>query len=290
MTDEFLEKIASHWKTLDAVRAIGLVGSAATGDPEAGDWDLAAFVDQVPDEPSRHSLWKADGSPIHADAVIYGGNGNRVTLSGKVLELDYFRIPELTRRINKVMLEGDTTPAFVVWCTPVHVPEAVCADVQACRVLWDPEDLIKRWKESVAEYPSKFRLNILRFVLFEMRFKLKNMRRASELRDIPFFHMSLSDLCFCLLRMLYSLNRVYFAQAKRAMGRLADFALVPTDCRRRIEDLLRSTLSEGSLNDILAAAKRLVQETADLASQQGESEKNAIALGLADWPDVEPLS
>jgi len=290
MPNEFLDKIVSHWKALDAVRAVGLIGSAATGDPQAADVDLAAFVDQVPDEPTRRSLWEAPGSPIDADAVIYGANGDRVTLDGKVMELDYFSIPDLTRRIDKVIVEGDTTPAFVVWCTPAHVPEAVCADIQACRILWDPEDLIKHWKESVAEYPEKFRLKLLRFVLFEMRFKLKNMRRAAQLRNIPFFHMALSDLCFCLLRMLYSLNRVYFTQAKRAMGRLAEFPILPTDCRRRIEALVRSPLSEENLNDLFAAAKRLVQETADLASQQGESEKTAIAFGLADWPDVEPLS
>ncbi len=287
--DEFLEKIVAHWKTLEAVRAIALRGSRATSDSEGGDWDLAAYVDRIPDEPSRRILWESCGSPVRADAIIYGGGGDRFSFSGNVFELDYFRVQDMAHRIEQVMVEGNTTPASVDWCTPVHVPEVVCADIQACKPLWDPQDLIKGWKGSVAEYPSKFRLNILRFVLFEMRFKLKGMHRAAELRDIGFFHMSLSHLCFCLLRMLYSLNGKYFPQAKRAMSNVSKFAVVPTDCGRRMEELLRSPLSEGNLNEIFIAAKQLVKESAELAAQQGENEKKAIHLGLADWPDVEPL-
>lgn len=279
-----------HCALLPYVRAIALVGSQTLREGQAGDWDILAFtdLDGSPDAKSRRTLWSSPTSPIDLQAI--GENNDRFTFAGARVELDYRPMRDVDEKLDKAVNDGAFEAEANAWLTIADCPEAACAEIADCLSLWDPEGIINVWKSLVSEYPAILQANLLGHVLFEARFKLKDMRRADELGDVALFHMALSHLCFCLLRMLYAINRTYFRGIKRCVEGLSQFTPLPRDCRGRMERLLCAGLSPARLNGLYDEAAALLRETAHLALEQGTDETaRVIALGMEDWPDIDPL-
>ena len=233
-------------------------------------------------------MWLSKDSPLASETVFCGGC-DRFVIGGVHVGIDYLPIAEVNERLRRVLKDGDVSPVWTYWTTLGECPEGVCADIKACRPLWDPDNLIVRWQDSVRSYPRQFKLNILNEVSFEARYKLKDMLQASEIADIALFHIALSELCFCLLRMLFAINEEYFRGAKWAMRTAADFRLVPDNWTKEMEDLLCRPMLAQSLRELFLQARSLTVAIVELASSQGEEERKAIQRGLSQWPDVDPL-
>jgi len=294
-----LDRIVALCSAFEPVKAVGLIGSRASSEIDrADDWDLWAFtsVDGQPTEEERRRTWLSDGSPIASAAIHCAGSADRFVVAGEHVGVDFGpTVAAINDRLDRVIKEGDVSRLPSSFPNPFHwfalgeCPEAICADLAMCVALWDPDNLILAWQNVLASYPKRFKLNILAHVLFEARRRLMDLRRASEIADIALFHIALSELCFSLLRILFAINERYFRGAKWAMHAISEFRLIPDNWNKRMEALLCAGLSARCLDEVWQEARSLTLAVAELASAQGEEEREAIQSGFWDWPDVDPL-
>jgi hypothetical protein len=143
--------------------------------------------------------------------------------------------------------------------------------------------------ELLSPYPRQFKTNVLYWVLFEARYRLKDMRRASEIGDVALMHMSLSELCFCLLRIVFAVNEEYFRGVKRAMRMTRRFSILPEKWDTEMQYLLGTGLSAGNLEEAYVRANSLTKDLAETCSAQGREEGRMVDRALTDWPDIDPL-
>jgi predicted nucleotidyltransferase len=291
--NEIIREIATLASALDGVAAVVLVGSRATAQPgKADDWDLLGIMraPEIPQEASRQRLWSSPESPVAEAEMHFGSCNDRFVLNGVDLGIDYnLSIPLVDKRLRQVLEEGRAERAASPWFCLGECPEVICADVESCVSLWDPDGIVAAWKEMVAPYPQRFRTNLLYSCLFEARFRLKDMRRGSDLRDIPLVHAGLSELALCLLRVLFALNRRWFPGVKSAMRTARRCMVIPDDWIDDLERVLSCSLGEGDLKQVHAEAESLTVRLSRLATAQGEEERQAVCLAAANWPDVDPM-
>lgn len=290
MSRDIVNRVVELCASLDGVRAIALMGSRALGLDGADDWDLCVFTahDGQPGSAQRKALWGGAESPVTMFPT--SGRNDRFRRDGPGIGIDYgLTVSDVDLRIAAVVHEGAVAMTGNYSHTLGECPEAICADISTCESLWDPQQLVRKWKQEVETYPEVFRLNMLEQVLFQARFKLKDLRRATELQDVVLFHVALSEMCFCLLRILFAVNRVYFRGLKWAMRAAYSFAVVPDDWLAQIERLLCTGLTTDSLGHTYHLAREAVTDIARLGIVQGAKEKRAVEIGLCDWPDVDPL-
>ena len=86
--------------------------------------------------------------------------------------------------------------------------------------------------------------------------------------------------------MLFATNEEYFRGAKWAMQGVSDLRLCPDSWKEKMEALLCGGLSPQCLHEPFLQAKSLTMSIVELASGQGEEEKEAIQSGFWDWPDI----
>jgi len=291
--NEIVQEIANLASTLEGIAAVVVVGSRATAQhKKADDWDLLGVMrtPEIPREASRQRLWSSPGSPVSQAEIHYGGCNDRFILNGVDIGIDYnLSVPLVQERLQQVLEHASVERTASPWFCLGESPEVICADVESCISLLDPDRIVAAWKDMVTSYPQRFRTNLLHSCLFEARFRLKDMRRASDLGDIPLFHAGLSETIFCLLRVLFALNRRWFPGLKHAIVTARRFTIAPHGWVEELERILSHGLKEGQLEEIHARAESFTVSLARLAAAQGEEEKQAVCRAAGDWPDVDPI-
>jgi hypothetical protein len=287
---ETVRLIAEHFAQLPRVRAAALVGSRAASTPSPSDWDVWVLCRRpMPREETVDTFWSGHlCPPLLRGMYIRRG---RFRVNDTVVECDLWEIEKIQRCLDQVLTRSDPQTCFAIGLAGADCPEVMCHDVLTCQVLYDHEGCLARWKEQLAAYPQAFRAELLGEVLLEARYRLKDLRRGSELPDLPLFHVALSQLCLCLLRMVYAINERYFPGLKRSLAGTADMALLPPDFGARLEQMIRTPLAPARLADILAQVRQLTTEVAwqglDIG---GDVRQSILDPGMADSPDLDPLS
>jgi hypothetical protein len=207
---------------------------------------------------------------------------------GTRIGLDYtMTVTEMTESLDAVLLRGNAerTPSGSF---PLGgFPEVACSDVRSFVTLYDPQGYVPTWKARLEPFPTLFRLNIFHQCIFDARFRLKDMRRASELSDMPLFHAAISEFTVCVFRLLFALNRSWFGGIKHAHRSLARLPLMPSDCAKRIGEIVRHELHEEVLRDLHSRARSLLADIARIVAEQGADEKERVEWGTSYWPDVD---
>ncbi len=287
---ETVRLIAEHFAQLPRVRAAALVGSQATGSSGAADWDIWVLCRQPkPRDETVDALWSGHlCPPLLRGLYVRGG---RFHVNNVLVECELWEIERMQRRIDQVVVQANPQPYFDASVAGAGLPEVLCHDIRTCQVLFDHESCLDPWKEQLAAYPQPFRAELLGDVLLEARYRLKDMRRGCELSDLPLFGMGLSQLCLCLLRMVYAINERYFPGLKRAMAGTAGMTQVPAVFAPNLERLLTTAHNPQSLGQMADQARRL---TVDIALQalaiDGDVRQAVLDRGLVDSPDLEPFS
>jgi hypothetical protein len=287
---EIIREMAALASTLEDVSAVVLVGSRASAQSErADDWDLLGIMRTpgVPEEATRRRLWSSPESPVAQAETHFGDCNDRFIIDGVGVGIDYhLNLPQVLERLKQVLEYGKVARTASPWFCLGECPEVICADVESCVALWDPDGIVAGWKTMVALYPQRFRTNVLHECLFEARFRLKDVRRGSDLRDIPLLHAGLSEVALCLLRVVFALNREWFPGMKSAATTARRFTVLPNGWIEELERILSCGLGQGELNEVHTEAESLTVRLARLAAAQGEEERQAVGRAARDWPDV----
>jgi hypothetical protein len=242
----------------------------------------------MPREETVDTLWSGHLCPPLLRGM-YVRRG-RFRIGTTAIECDLWEIEKIQRCLDQVLVRNDPQPCFAPWLSGADYPEVMCHNVLSCQVLYDNDGCLARWKEQLATYPQSFRAVLLGDVLVEARYRLKDLRRASELADLPLFHMALSQLCLCLLRMAYAINERYFPGLKRSLPGTANMAQLPPDFASRLEQLVCMPLARERLDEMLAQARQLTTAIAWQAMAIGGDVRQCVLEhGLAESPDLDPL-
>jgi hypothetical protein len=287
---ETVRLIAEHFAELPRVRAAAVVGSRAVGAESPSDWDVWVLCRRpMPREETVDTFWSWHlCPPLLRGMYIRRG---RFRVNDTPVECDLWEIEKIQRCLDQVLVRADPQACFGLGFAGADCPEVMCHDVLTCQVLYDHEGCLARWKEQLAAYPQAFRAVLLGEVLLEARHRLRDLRRGSELPDPPLFHMAVSQLCLCLLRMVYAINERYFPGLKRALAGTRDMAMLPPDFGARLEQLVSAPLEAARLGDMLAQARQLTTEVAwQGLDAGGDIRQRVLERGLADSPDLDPLS
>jgi hypothetical protein len=288
---ETIRLIADHYAQLPRVRAAVVIGSQAAAPGQgASDWDLWILCRQPrPREETVDALWSGHlCPPLLRGMYVRGG---RLRVSGVPIECDVWEIEKIQRCLDRVVVEADPEPDFAHLFAGADCPEVMCHDILTCQVLFDHEGCIDRWKAQLATYPAPFQAILLGQVLLEARYRLKDMRRGCELSDLPLFHMGLSQLCLCVLRMAYAINERYFPGLKRALAGTCGMSRLPADFARRLERLVSAPLTAEQVDLTLVEARQMtVDMTLQALAVGGDVRRTVVERGLTDWPGPEPLS
>jgi hypothetical protein len=137
------------------------------------------------------------------------------------------------------------------------------AETLQCVVLYDPEGILKRLKQQVAEYPAKLRATVVQQSLWAAEFTLWQGSGFAGKAD-------LYNACGCITRAvksivtaLFALNSIYPLGDKRALAVLERAPVKPEALTARINQAL--TMSVTSLPENLRQLQELHRETVGLA-------------------------
>ena len=140
------------------------------------------------------------------------------------------------------------------------------AEVASCRPLFDPEELVAGFKESVAAYPSALREALVQSSIWGADFTLKLLPPYAARGDVYNSVGSLTRALGYLTQALFALNETYFASDKDALAEIAGFAQAPAAYGERVAALLaKPGGSPDELRRSVAGLESLVREVAVLA-------------------------
>jgi len=111
-------------------------------------------------------------------------------------------------------------------------------EVHHCRMLHDPEGLLRELKSAVATYPPKLKRTIIEKHLWEAGFSLETAHKPAARGETSYVSGCLFRGVACMVQVLFALNERYFINEKGSVGAVDSFALRPEGFGETASDLL----------------------------------------------------
>jgi hypothetical protein len=151
-----------------------------------------------------------------------------------------------------------------------------------CVPLYDPESVIAKLKESVAEYPKPLRNRIIEDSLWNAEFSLTLCRNFETAGDVYNAVGCLTRIAQFLVHALFALNREYFVSDKYATRLIDGFSVRPLDFNARLAGVLSN--AGGTAEELHRSSKQLAAlwlETVNLTDGLYRPRFDLAALGLS---------
>lgn len=224
---------------------VALGGSHAKGSGDAhSDVDVYLFADAVaPAARRRERVIEALGAA--SEAVSWGADepwvqgGTDFVHAGVQVEVWLRSAREVERTVD-ASLRGEVRRAHVGWAVMGFFDHVVLADVQAMRIVEDPDGILARWKERVRAYPEPLRRALLGRFLREAAFWPENFhyRTAVERGDVIYASGIAQQVAHALVQVVFALNREFFPGEKKLARALDALPVRPEALAARLEALL----------------------------------------------------
>jgi hypothetical protein len=129
--------------------------------------------------------------------------------------------------------------------------------------LYDPEGVISKLKQDVAEYPEPLRRRIVQDTLWGAEFALWICRKFAASGDVYNAAGCMTRVAHSLVQAIFALNRRYFVSDKYARRLIESFALRPRDFMPRLSAVLANVGELGrSTEELYALWAEVVELTA----------------------------
>ena len=227
--------------------------------------------------------WESLPSFADPRATAVGGRNDRFVIGDVRFGFSYMSTEDVEGHLDKVM--NGVWGGFL----DSDAPESFLGALSECEPLWDPAGTVDGWRKRTRDYPAAFRLKAIQELIFELRADLQELRRASELKDVTFFHIALSDYAARLFRLMFTVHGIWYRGPKRALRTLESTPAVPQDWPERIASMLAEEQRPSALSPVVLRCHELLVDVAEFAVGQGVEERRAVRRGLSYWPDVDPL-
>lgn len=144
-----------------------------------------------------------------------------------------------------------------------------CAEIQLCKILYDPDGVIQGLKSKVAHYPQPLKSRIINGFVWNAQFTLENAKKPAKRGDVYFTAGCITRIAANLVQALYALNETYFISDKRIGRDIELFSVKPENFCQRIDNILGDMGHDGQkLIETLFAAETLLREVIALCGDQ----------------------
>lgn len=246
--DELINSVLDKLKTIPRVIAIVIGGSHASQTQRSdSDIDLGLFYRKTNPfsiELMRNLAIKLNDNPdpIVSDFEEWGhwvNGGTWLTIKGQRLDLIYRNL-DFVERVIDDCLKGKIESDYYQEPPNGFHSFMYCAEIQADKILYDPEQIIQKLKGKVKIYPPMLKSAIINKFLWDTEFALSRARKFAKRNEIHLVANSLTRITHDLIQVVYAINETYFMSAKKAYKDIPQFLLIPNDFLSIIEKNLGS--------------------------------------------------
>jgi predicted nucleotidyltransferase len=272
-----LRQILDELRSVQGLTAVVLGGSYARGTQHPdSDMDIGLYyAEDAPfalDDIRQIAQKISTGEPPTVTAFYEWGawvNGGAWihTAAGKVDFL--YRNVDHVRRVIQDAQAGQVQ--FDFFQQPPYGFHSVIylAETAVCLPLYDPQNVIRDLKQSVAVYPAALKQTIIQDSLWGAEFTLSHAQTFARSADVYNTVGCLTRTLSYLTQVLFALNETYFMSDKKAIQSIEAFALRPPDYGARVSRILAGPGSTSAALSGTVQALRLLFEEITRYAQAG---------------------
>lgn len=240
-----------------AIHAVGKSGGLAFSATDGGDVDIYVFCDAVPARQARSALYARHafvGARVQVGDDPYWGIVDFVSIAGSEVCLMYFTQDAISASVDEILAgkQLDRQDNY-------FYPTGRLATLHDMGILYDEQGFIARLQARLSTYPPALAHKLSLYHLGKLG-DMEDLRRATEMGDVPFFHFALDIAMDHLLQAIFALNLVYFPSRKRSFRYLDSFAIAPHRCGDRLRDVLRMGGMQSHLERAFDAWQQLAED------------------------------
>ncbi len=237
--DKSFQDLIDALATNESVIAIGLAGSLdQQPNSDLGDLDLCLYCSKIPDFEERRSpldLLHGQVTQIRLGRSQGGhwGDADSCDFLGIETWLMYFSQEEACSEI-KAILKGE----FLDRIDGDYYPTGRLAMLNKMTILYDPQGILRNFKNIVSHYPESLSKLLLEYHLALLE-DTEDLDRATLRLDPLFYHFALDLALDHFLQVLFACNRVYFPSRKRSIEYIDRFQVKPDHCSERLLEIVQ---------------------------------------------------
>jgi len=270
---KIFDAISEDLEKVEHVSAVVLGGSYATERANAdSDIDIGIYYHEnnpfdIKEIESIAKKYAKDNDPTVTDFYQWGpwvnGGAWIQTEAGKV-DFLYRNVNQVRRTIQDAM-EG-------IWENHYeqHPPYGFTslfylAEIEACKALFDPQNVIQYLKSLVKIYPEPLKIKVIQDSLWTAEFSIINTDRFAKSNDYYNTFGCFTRTLKAIVQALFAINEIYPISDKKALEILEKADQKPKDLTRKVESILKAKVS---LTDSLIQLNSLFQEVVQLSGNR----------------------
>lgn len=274
---ELIETITDKLAVISGIKAIVLGGSRADNSnrPDS-DIDLGIYYDNQNefDLEAIKSLANKLNDTSNPTVTPLGGWGKWVN-GGAWLTIKQQRVDFLYRDLNFVTQTIHDCKKGIKQSDFYQQPPfgfhsyIYCAEIQTCKILFDPENIIANLKLEVKEYPKALRKAIVDGFLWDAEFSLGHCKKSAERGEILIVAGCLTKIASDFIQVLYALNNTYFIGEKKLYKQEPLFEVKPNNFLTRINIILSEIGSSiDKMNKTVVDTEQLFEDFVKIAGTE----------------------
>jgi hypothetical protein len=230
------EDIAGRLGEVPGVAAVALGGSRARGDARPdSDVDLGLYYhpEGPPDaEDLRRLARDLDDRRLPDLATGFGAwgpwinGGGWLRVGGRPVDWLYRDAGKVRATVERC-LSGETACHYQPGHPHGFHEHIYPGEVHHCRILHDPEGLLRGLKAAVAVYPPKLKREVVRRYLWEAGFSLETARKPAARGEASYVSGCLFRGVSCMVQALFAANGRWFLNEKGSVAAVESFPLRP---------------------------------------------------------------
>jgi predicted nucleotidyltransferase len=277
--DQILTQVVARISKIEDIRAIVLGGSRARGTAdERSDIDLGIYYDGAhPFSTVALGAVAQELDDRHSDNLVtsFGdwglavNGGGWLQIRGNHLDFLYREIGAVRGAIEDCVAGRPRSIYQLGHPLGFHI-QIYAGEINVCRPLFDPANVIAQLKSEVREYPAKLRTVAVTKHLFDAEFELMIAAKPADRGDVMYVAGCLFRAAGFMTLVLYALNRKFFLNEKGAMAESRGFAITSARFHDAVASVLGSIgTTPAELSASVVGFQSLAAELRQLATSEG---------------------
>lgn len=269
--EKLLNDITNELKQVDGVKAIVLGGSFATGMATANsDLDIGIYYSEHNPFDIEKVKTVAEKFADKSQPTVTGfyewgpwvNGGAWINTAEGEVDFLYKNIDQVTRTINDAR-NGIWENNFEQQPPYGFSSIIFLSETQYSLPLYDPDNVIKKLKDSVKQYPQKLKQSVIQQSLWSAEFTIWQAEKYAAKNDTFNTVGCLTRAAKNIVTALFAINELYPMGDKRAVHILEQAKIKPESLRSKIDSIL--CCHKETLIDNVSQLKKLFDQTVAFA-------------------------
>lgn len=267
-----LDDIVNHLKQVNGIEAIVLGGSYAIEmATETSDLDIGIFYKEenpfyINDIKQIAEKFSIQELPTVTDFYQWGpwvNGGAWITTQNGEVDFIYKNIAQLTTVIENAK-NGIWENSFEQQPPYGFSSIIFLAEIQSSKILFDPNNIVSAFKQSVEVYPQKLKESVIQQSLWSAEFTIWQAEKFAKKADVYNTVGCFTRAAHNLVCTLFALNETYPLGDKRALEIIENFPIKPQKFAKAINQVL--CCSQHNLETTVKDLKNIFTEIISLTN------------------------